>query len=155
MLRASVSGAIDYSKWEHRNPLAEVREAAILDHLEGEALADHKKMLSVVLASLASGPFEEPGNLAKSARELAISANHDAYPYLEKSGKKRRGNLVERWSAAFGDFRDPEVQKKIKEDEEKLMSAARDARAEAEERARAMFRGPSISQKSSKRRARG
>lgn len=143
MLRASVSGAFDYSKWDSRDASRLLlREAAVLQCVEDEGSSEYRKLLATMTAVFASGPFEGPADIAKSAREIALSAYYEAYPYAEKSGKKKRSNLAERWSAAFGDFHDPEVQKKIKESEAQLMNEAREARAVAEERARDLFRAP-------------
>lgn len=155
MLRASVSGAIDYSKFDGRNPLSYVRESAILSVLEADGLAEYAMSQAHTLAAAgASTNFENPGDLMAAARETVAEASRSAYPYLENSGKrKKRGNERERWAAQFGDLNDPAVQQKVKEAEQKMLESAREARAVSENAARTSRRAPTHAPKKRNRRA--
>lgn len=149
MLRASVSGAIDYSKFDVRDPLAEVREAAILSFLESDGMAKYTLEQAHLLSAMGASPScQSPSDIMAHALELVTDATRSAYPYIENGGKKRkRGNERERWAAQFGDLNDPVVQLKVKEAEQKMLESARESRAIVESAAKAALRSPVRKQK--------
>lgn len=150
MLRASISGSLDYSKLDFRSPTAAIREFAVLEREEVEGLSEFALAYAGVEAQAAAAAAN-PAELFKSASSKIKGAMLEAYPYLGNNGKKKmRGNLRERWAAAYGDLNDPEVQRKVKEAEEKMLDTARNARAEKESAMIAALR-PRASRKKARR----
>lgn len=119
-LKAKERGLIDYSEWDHRDPMSVMQQAAVFNYLENELLVEsgklrYSRLLGVLSASKNSDVITSLDSLYRHLGSFII-------PYVEWGDTNTKNiarseitRLTKAWENKFGKLDDPDTQRRIAE----------------------------------------